>query len=189
MAAAPAPTAEPDGDEVRASQPRLAPRDDCRRKGITPERGVEGTCFRESGRRVEVVDKTTTLDLPELSASLASVDVAERRIENAVDVTIDVEITSKVAGEVDIAAERFGMHIGSQLFVPDGVVNAYAENGLLARGVRLGEGDKASGAIVFRLPIHLGARIGRDAELWIAQFSDFSPKSASRTIGAIRLYE
>lgn len=165
---------------------KLPPADDCRRKGITSGGTGEGTCFQESGRRIHVVNMTSVLRLPEMEARLLSITSKQRRVENAVDVDVRLQIRSKVKGTVDLSPERFGLHLGDRLFEPDPVVNGFAKGGLVSSGVRLRQGDSTSGRIIYRVPSALAAHLRRDGEVWIAQFSDFSPKSAGHTVGVIR---
>jgi hypothetical protein len=206
-AEAPAATGDRDGDGVPDAQDlapdspapqstpaaktpatKLPPLDDCRRRGITRRQGKEGSCYEESGRRVRVVDKGSTLHLDELDARLLSIRVRDRRQRRQADVTLELELRNNLDGLVDVQASHFALLLGRGVYPPNLLATGQGANSLFRRGIGLGARERVTGAVTFSVSRRAARRLDANGNVEILQFSDTSLGKASRTVGVFRTY-
>jgi hypothetical protein len=168
-------------------EPPLPPVDDCRRKGITRGKGLEGACYEPSGRRVRVVDRDSRLDLDELAAELRGIDVQRRPALRRAVVTVRLSVRNKLNGIVDFRPEQAGLLLGRGLFSPDEREPVRAGS-LVRRAASLRPGEGVEGTLRFEVPLRAVDRLDRDGNLQLLQFSDISLAAASTTVGIFRTY-
>jgi hypothetical protein len=167
---------------------KLPPLDDCRRKGITRGKGKEGSCYEESGRRVRVVDKASTLHLDELDARLLSIRVRDRPQERQADVTLELELRNNLDGLVDVQASHFALLLGRGVNPPNLLATGPGANSLFRRGIGLGARERVTGAVTFTVSRRAARRLDANGNVEILQFSDSSLGKASLTVGVFRTY-
>lgn len=208
------PTPEPDADgdgttddvDYRPHNAKIqtkADAVDCDVLGINDVKLHEGACTQPNGQKVKVVNKTTTLVLPQMSvhyngyttASSISSDVGTEAA-NGTYVIVSLTITNRL--DSPVAVEPDGIALG---LVRHGHFKTYthsfdAENepgsSFVWNSDPIQPDQSQTGTVIFDIPTNYVSLVARNGNLIVYQFSDASNASFDeqphKRVGVIRTY-
>jgi Domain of unknown function (DUF4352) len=172
---------------------------DCDELGINGDEMREGDCS-ENGTDYRVVNRDSTLQLPELSAKLAGIELTdavggqyESETADGTFAVFTLEIKNKLhtPTEFDEYQEQVSLLVNGNTYTQDfDAENGPLENSFLWMGEAIQPEATETGAVVFDLPKPVARKVEDEGNLQILNFSDTSSYGGtpSKPVGVIRTY-
>ena len=185
--------------ETTDSTSDLQSENDCDELGINFQEQKEGACD-DDGTTLHVVNRDTTLQLPELSARLVDIELTDavggEYTSEAADGTFAVftlEIKNKLHApmEFDQFQEQVSLSINENVFTQDfDAANGPLESSFLWIGEAIQPQATQTGSVVFDLPKSVAKKVETDGNLMIVNFSDADSygEGTQEPLGIIRTY-
>jgi hypothetical protein len=172
--------------------------DDCAAKGITQPPRNEGTCT-EEGTKYVVVNKSSVLELPTLSAKLLGISSAKsatalgETVEaNGQFVTLELEVTNRTNAPAtfDEYQEQVALYLDGNTYTEDfNVQNGAIQTSFLWQGTAIQPQNSQTGTVTFDVPDKLLSELNKSGNIDIANFGSEEEVEAQKEIGTIRTYQ
>lgn len=166
----------------------------CDAKGINAQKLREGPCTDEGGTKVKVVNRDTTLSLPELTVSYGGYTTAETLSSSVgteradgVYVTIRLTITNKLPDPVAFDPEQVALYLADKTFTPDFDADNMPGDSFVWESDEIQPGNSRTGTVTFDVAPAAARAMDTSGNIGVAQFSD-AGQDAKRRIGLIRTY-
>jgi hypothetical protein len=166
--------------------------EDCDSLGINPEELQEGTCLSE-GQRVRVVNRDSSLRLPEMNVRLAGIDLTES-VSGDFDsasasgqfVVLRLEVRNKTTAPVDFDIDQVGLSLDENIYTSDWEGTEVLDDNLIYETIQ--PQATLTGTVVFDIPRRMAGELDESGNVSIAQFSDAQYGDVAGLLGIIRTY-
>jgi len=190
----------PDAEDFDPENPQIQTRADsknCNVLGINQQEGKEGSCTTDQGTKVKVVNRDSTLVLPQIAVKLNSIettDIIERDFNSPLVgsfVVANITMTNRLSAPVTTnAPDQFGLALGPRQYTPDFDAMNESDEGSKFIFEELQPDESTTGDVVFRVAAKRARRLERDGNFVVLQFTDVEAVSEpEKRVGVIRTYE
>lgn len=167
----------------------------CGRKGITTHGGKEGTCVDDSGHRITVVNRASTLHLNEMDVKLAPIRVRAvvghkpyRLAATGVFVVLELTIHNNLRRPALFRPDEVALSLGPDSFNHDSLAETTIPGSFTNQSGVIPAGRSRTGTVVFDVPELDAPYLKTDGNVVIVQFRDESYDMAFDTVGYFRTY-
>lgn len=174
----------------------------CEAKGISGDKikkadRKEGLCVDDNGVRLKIVNRRTTLELPEINVAYSG--YAENKTLSAstgtesaagMYITVNLAVTNKLNAPVEFDPEgQVGLALGDNRYTPDFAAMNMPGDSFVWNSEELQPGTRRTGSVTFDVSNKDVKRMLTSGNINILQFSDAGSDVAAKAIGVIRTYK